>query len=151
MFTSPEFYSEGAWQSKIKSPLEMVVSAVRALNSDTNDTFTLAQKVSDLGETLYGKLEPTGYSNNGETWLSTAGVLGRMNFSIALVSGLIPGVKPDVSNLAGKDAPAIGRQLLGHDISAETAATIEQGIQNKNAPPPFVASLVLGSPDFQRR
>jgi uncharacterized protein (DUF1800 family) len=151
MFTSPEFFSEGAWQSKIKSPLEMVVSAVRALNSDTNDTFTLVQKLSDLGETLYGKLEPTGYSNSGETWLSTAGVLGRMNFSIALVSGLIPGVKPDVSNLAGKDAPAIERQLLGHDISADTAATIEQGIQNKNAPPPFVASLVLGSPDFQRR
>src|SRR5215831_14696847 len=151
MFTSPEFFSEGAWQSKIKSPLEMVVSAVRALNADTNDVFTLMQKVSDLGEPLYGKLEPTGYSNNGETWLSTAGVLGRMNFSTALVSGLIPGLKPDAASLAGKDAPAIARQLLGHDVSQQVAAAIDQGIQNKNASAPFIESLVLGSPDFQRR
>src|SRR5215813_11039377 len=151
MFASPEFFSEGAWQSKIKSPLEMVVSAARAFNADTNDTFTLVQKVADLGEPLYGKLEPTGYSNNGETWLSTAGVMGRMNFSSALVSGSIPGVKPDLSGLGGKDAPAIGRQILGHDMSAQTAAAIDQGAQNKNAEPSFIGSMVLGSPDFQRR
>jgi uncharacterized protein (DUF1800 family) len=151
LFTSPEFLSEGAWQSKIKSPLEMVVSAVRALNADTNDVLTLVQKVSDLGEPLYGKLEPTGYSNNGETWLSTAGVLGRMNFSTALASGLIPGAKPDASTFAGKDAPSIARQLLGRDVSSQVAAAIDQGTQNKNATPPFIESLVLGSPDFQRR
>ena len=151
MFTSPEFFSAGAWQSKIKSPLEMVASAVRAVGGETNDTFTLVQKVSDLGEPLYGKLEPTGYSNNGETWLSTAGVLGRMNFSTALISGLIPGVKPETSSLTGKDTPAIGRQLLGRDMSPQTASAIEQGTQNKNVTPPMVGSLVLGSPDFQRR
>jgi uncharacterized protein (DUF1800 family) len=151
MFTSPEFLSEGAWQSKIKSPLEMVVSAVRALSANTIDTSTLVQKVADLGEPLYGKLEPTGYSNNGETWLSTAGVLGRMNFSSALISGLIPGVNPDLSRLAGRDASAIARQLLGHDMSAQAAATIDQGVQNKNDTPTFIGSLVLSSPDFQRR
>lgn len=151
MFASPEFFSEGAWQSKIKSPLEMVVSAVRAVNADTTDTYALVQKVSDLGEPLYGKLEPTGYSNNGETWLSTAAVLGRMNFATALVSGLIPGVKPDFASLAGKDAAAIGRQLLGRDVSEQTAAAINQGIQNRNATAPFIGSLVLVSPDFQRR
>jgi uncharacterized protein (DUF1800 family) len=151
MFTAPEFFSEGAWQSKIKSPLEMVVSAARAFNADTNDTFTLVQKVSDLGEPLYGKLEPTGYSNNGETWLSTAGVLGRINFSSTLVSGSIPGVKPDLSSFGGKDAPAIGRQILGHDMSPQTAAAIDQNVQNKNAEPSFIGSMVLGSPDFQRR
>src|SRR5438876_47318 len=151
MFTSTEFFSEGAWKSKIKSPLEMVAGAVRALNADTNDTFALLQKVADLGEPLYGKLEPTGYSNTGETWLSTAGVLGRLNFARALASGLIPGVKPDPSVLTGKDAAAIGRQLLGHNVSAQTTAAIAQGTQNRNASGPFTASLVLGSPDFQRR
>jgi uncharacterized protein (DUF1800 family) len=151
MFMSTEFFSEGAWQSKIKSPLEMVVSAARAFNADTNDTFTLVQKVADLGEPLYGKLEPTGYSNNGETWLSTAGVMGRMNFSSALISGSIPGVKPDLSSLGDKDAAAIGRQILGHDISPQTAAAIGQGAQNRSAEPLFIGSMVLGSPDFQRR
>src|SRR4029453_12372475 len=33
LFSSVEFSSEAAWQSKLKSPLEMVVSSVRALNA----------------------------------------------------------------------------------------------------------------------
>jgi len=78
-------------------------------------------------------------------------VLGRLNFARALASGLIPGVKPDPSVLTGKDAAAIGRQLLGHNVSAQTTASIAQGTQNRNASGPFTASLVLGSPDFQRR
>src|SRR4029077_19239774 len=54
MFTSPEFFSEGAWQAKVKSPFEMVVSAVRALGAEAADAFTLVQKIADLGEPLYG-------------------------------------------------------------------------------------------------
>ena len=34
MFRSPEFFSEGAWEAKIKSPLEMVASTVRALGGE---------------------------------------------------------------------------------------------------------------------
>jgi uncharacterized protein (DUF1800 family) len=87
MFTSPEFFSEGAWQAKVKSPLEMVVSAVRAVGGEATDTYTLVQKIAELGEPLYNKLEPNGYPNTAEAWLSTAGVMGRMNFSAALASG----------------------------------------------------------------
>src|SRR5262249_50262362 len=87
MFSSRDFLSEGAWQSKIKWPFEMVVSAVCALKGETDNTFTLVQRVADLGEPLYSKLEPTGYPNNGEGWLGASGVLGRINFSAALVSG----------------------------------------------------------------
>src|SRR5947207_675160 len=47
MFSSVEFMSDGAWQAKMKSPLEMVVSAVRATNADVSDTFALAQRVAD--------------------------------------------------------------------------------------------------------
>ena len=61
MFTSREFFSEGSWQAKIKTPFEMVASAVRATRGDTTDTFALVQRIADLGEPLYGKIEPTGY------------------------------------------------------------------------------------------
>lgn len=156
MFTSPEFFSEGAWQAKIKSPFEMVISAVRATGADTTDTFGLVQKVADLGEPLYAKLEPTGYPNTGDTWLSTQGMLGRMNLAASLASGAIAGVKLDPAVIAGKDGntidvAALERALLGHDASPDTAAAIEQGAASKDLPPPFLASLVLGSPDFQRR
>jgi uncharacterized protein (DUF1800 family) len=151
LFTSPEFFSEGAWQAKVKSPFEMVVSAVRALGGETGDAFTLVQKIADLGEPLYNKLEPTGYLNTGDAWLSTVGVMGRMNFSAALASGLVPGVTADPARLAGKDFPAIARELLGHDASGQTQAALEKGLEGKEQTPLFIASLVLGSPDFQRR
>jgi uncharacterized protein (DUF1800 family) len=151
MLTSPEFFSEGAWQAKVKSPFEMVVSAVRALGAEVSDTYSLVQKIADLGEPLYNKLEPNGYPNTGDAWLSTVGVMGRMTFSAALASGLIPGVALDPARLAGKDTPAIARDLLGRDASPQTLAAIEKGLEGKDQTPPFIASLVLGSPDFQRR
>jgi len=109
------------------------------------------QKVADLGEPMYSKLEPTGYSNNGDTWLSASSVLGRMNFSAVLASGSLPGVQPDTSVYASKDAAAIGRSLLGRDVSPQTMAAITQALQSKDVSPSVLASLILGSPDFQRR
>ncbi len=151
MFASIEFSSAGAWQAKVKSPFEMVVSAVRAIGGEASDTFALVQKVADLGEPLYNKLEPDGYPNTGDAWLSATGVLGRMNFSTALASGLVPGVKPDSSRLEGKDTTALARDLLGRGASPQTQTAIENGLEGKEKTPPFIASLLLGSPDFQRR
>jgi uncharacterized protein (DUF1800 family) len=151
MFTSPEFFSEGAWRTKIKSPLEMVVSTVRAMRGQVTDAYTLVQKIADMGEPLYSKIEPNGYPNISDAWLSTAGIMGRITFSAALASGLIPGVTPDCSRWEGKDKPAIARDLLGHDASPQTLTAMETGLQGKDPTPPFIASLILSSPDFQRR
>jgi uncharacterized protein (DUF1800 family) len=151
MFESPEFFSEGAWRSKIKSPLEVVVSTVRAANAAVTDTNALVQKISDMGQPLYGKIEPTGYPNTGDAWLSTAGLMGRMNFSTAIASGLVPGVRVETARWDGKDKPAIARDLLGHEPTPATLTAIETGLQGKDATPPFIASLILSSPDFQRR
>jgi uncharacterized protein (DUF1800 family) len=95
MFDSPEFWSRGAYRSKMKSPLEMVASSLRALNADLDFTSGLDNQLNQLGEPLYRKLEPTGYSNSGRDWLNSAGLLARMNFSVALVNNKVPGVKVD--------------------------------------------------------
>jgi len=151
MFTSPEFFSEGAWQAKVKSPLESVVSAVRATQAETIDSAALVQKVQDLGEPLYGKLEPTGYPNTGEAWLSTASVMGRLNFATTLVSGQVPGVKLDATRLEGKNATAIVHEVLGHDASPQTMEELTTGLQGKEPTPRALLGLVISSPDFQRR
>ena len=151
MFTSREFFSEGAWESKIKSPLEMVVSAVRAAGADTSDTFTLAQKITDMGEPLYGKIEPTGFKDGSETWLSTANLMARINFANALAAGQVPGVKVDTARFAGKDPAAIAHDLLNRDASPETLAAIEKGFGDKPASPAKTVGWVISSPDFQRR
>jgi uncharacterized protein (DUF1800 family) len=151
LFSSQEFLSEGAWQAKIKSPMEMVVSAVRALNADVNDTFVLAQRIADLGEPLYGKLEPTGYPNTGAAWTNTASVLGRANFATALAASQVPSVKVDVSRFNSKPTAFVATELLGTSPSATMVAAIDKGVQGKQANPSIVATLVISSPDFQRR
>jgi uncharacterized protein (DUF1800 family) len=151
MFTSREFFSEGAWQSKIKSPLEMVVSAARALDANTTDSFTLVQKVADMGEPLYSKEPPTGYKDDAEAWLSTANVMARIGFANALANGQVPGVKVDHSRFAGKEAATIARELLLREPSEQTLAAIEKGLQGRQPTPELIASLVISSPEFQRR
>jgi uncharacterized protein (DUF1800 family) len=151
LFKSPEFLSEGAWQSKMKSPLEMVVSSVRATNADVTDTLALAQRIADLGEPLYGKLEPSGYPNTGEAWANTAGIMGRINFATALTAGQVAGVKVDNRRFNFKDPSAVARTLLNTPASPATLAAIEKGTQATEATPSLIASLVISSPDFQRR
>ncbi len=93
MLDSKEFWSAGAYRSKIKSPLEMVVSAVRATNGAVDFAFALSNQVAQLGEPLYRKQEPTGYTNAGGEWMNSAGLLARMNFALNLASNRVPGVK----------------------------------------------------------
>jgi uncharacterized protein (DUF1800 family) len=150
MLKSREFFSVGAWQAKLKSPLELVVSAVRALNADAVDTFALARYIADLGQPLYGKLEPTGYSNTGEGWANTAGLLGRINFASALAEGRVAGIRIQTARLAGKKPPAVADTLLSTKPSKELQAAIET-LQNSQSLPATLASLVIASPDFQRR
>jgi uncharacterized protein (DUF1800 family) len=151
MFTSVEFLSQGAWQAKLKSPLEMAVSAVRAVNADVTDTFVFAQRIADLGQPLYGKVEPTGYPNTGEQWTNTAGILGRINFATALSGGQISGVKVDMSRFNFKDPATVAGEILSMAPSPSTVTAIQQGIQEKEATPSLLTTLVMSSPDFQRK
>jgi uncharacterized protein (DUF1800 family) len=93
MLDSREFWSEGAYRTKVKSPLEMVASAVRAVNGDVDFAAPLVNQVTQLGQPLYRKVEPTGYSNSGREWLNSAGLVARMNFALQLAANQVPGVK----------------------------------------------------------
>ena len=110
MLDSKEFWSAGAYRTKIKSPLEMVASAVRAVDGDVDFAFPLANQVAQLGEPLYRKVEPTGYSNSSGEWLNTAGLLARMNFALQLANNRMQGVK--VEDPAGEQPRELA-SLLG--------------------------------------
>jgi uncharacterized protein (DUF1800 family) len=149
MLTSREFLSEGAWQAKLKSPLEMVLSSVRALGADVTDTTALAQRIAELGQPLYGKAEPTGYSTTADAWESSAGFLGRINFAGALAAGKIEGVKVDEAGLPNT-GEAAARRLLGAAVSPATRSRLENGASQPLSPA-SLAAVVIASPDFQRR
>jgi uncharacterized protein (DUF1800 family) len=97
MLESKEFFSQGAYRSKLKSPLEVVASAVRTVSGDVDYAWALANQVAQLGQPLYRKQEPTGYANSSREWLNSGGLLARMNFAVQLADNKVPGVKVDVS------------------------------------------------------
>ncbi len=156
MLESKEFFSAGAYRAKVKTPLEVIASAVRATGAEVDYAFPLAQRVGQLGEPLYRKIEPTGYSNENADWVSSASLLGRMNFALALAQNHFPGVKVDAARFADDPVEA-ARLVLFTDPTEATREAIERALadqktKNPNAATPaLVAGLVLGSPDFQRR
>jgi uncharacterized protein (DUF1800 family) len=151
MFRSPEFFSAGAWEARMKSPLDIAAGGIRAVGGNVTDAWILVQKISDMGEPLYAKTEPTGYPDVAETWLGAAGLTARMNFAVAIASGQVPGAEVDASRWKDMDNPAIARALLGRDASKQTLDAIGAGLDGKYPSPAVVASLVLSSPDFERR
>ena len=93
MIDSKEFWSVGAYRTKMKSPLEFVASAVRSMNGDVDEALALNNQVAQMGEPLFRKQEPTGYSNSGTEWMNSAGLVARMNFALSLANNHVPGVK----------------------------------------------------------
>jgi uncharacterized protein (DUF1800 family) len=92
MFGSKEFWSTEAFKTKLKSPFEMVVAAVRSGNPEVRNGLGLAAEIAKMGQPLFRKVEPTGYGNTGDEWQNSASLLARMNFAGSLAANRIPGV-----------------------------------------------------------
>jgi uncharacterized protein (DUF1800 family) len=170
MIYSPEFWSREAYRAKIKTPFELVVSAVRALGTDVDTAMPLVQWVGRIGEPLYQCQPPTGYADNAEAWVNTGALLNRLNFSLTLAGNKVRGSRADVNSLLGVDATepkvALERALqifLGGQASPTTLETLQKQLDSpqvlqaklddpvKKVDLGVVTGLVLGAPEFQRR
>jgi uncharacterized protein (DUF1800 family) len=174
MFKSPEFWSPDAYRAKVKTPLEFVVSAVRASGAQVEDARALVGTLNNMGMMPYGMMPPTGYSMRADVWVNSSALLGRMNFSLRLAAGKIQGVKIDsapgtaagaskVTSDARQTLATLENSLLSGDISKQTHDTISKQLEDPKISqrrlddptrPPNVAAitgLILGSPEFQRR
>jgi uncharacterized protein (DUF1800 family) len=150
MLASKEFWSQGAWHAKMKSPLEMIASAIRATGADVQSASMLAQQLQQLGEPLYRKVEPTGYSSANAEWTNSAALLARMNFGLALAQNKAPGLKVDTARFEKLSTPeSIAKAILFTASTPETQAAISAISKDKE--PAKIAGLVIGGPEFQRR
>ena len=95
MFNSPEFWAPEVYRAKVKTPLEFVVSAVRASDADVINAQPLVQSLVTLGMPLYGMQTPNGYSWMAEPWVSTAALVNRMNFALVLSGNRVGGTRTD--------------------------------------------------------
>jgi len=129
---SPQFFSPQVYRSKIKSPFEYAVSAVRATNGTFTDPFlrvmkklrgvseggatlgfggeklsaeiqkTLNWHVYEMGEPLFAFAAPTGYPEQSTKWVNPGALIDRLNFALALTQQQVSDVKVEPKELAGK-------------------------------------------------
>jgi uncharacterized protein (DUF1800 family) len=106
LFHSPEFWETSDYRAKVKTPLEFVVSAVRASNASIGNLLPLANALRQMGMPLYGAIPPTGYKWDAADWVSTGALVDRMNFALALAANRLPGIAVGWAPLPDLDSPA---------------------------------------------
>jgi uncharacterized protein (DUF1800 family) len=135
IITSPEFYSQQAFHSKVKTPFEVVVSAMRSLNAPPDSTPRTAQVVAFLGQPIFGHQAPNGWPETGDAWMNTGAILNRINFGMAAAAGRLPGVDiralPALDTLRSaprdKQVDAVVATILNGMVSPDTRAVLMSG------------------------
>ncbi|MES2124724.1 MAG: DUF1800 domain-containing protein [Gemmatimonadota bacterium] len=157
---SPDFWAAANIQSKVKTPLEFVVSAVRAVAGEPDSTPRLAQQLTRLGEPLFQMTTPNGYPEAQTDWVNSGALLARMNFAVALAAGRLPGVRVDLDRVlplaTSHEAlvDAVNANVLGGGMSPRTRETILRelaDIANPRDARALAVGLALGGPEFQRQ
>jgi len=148
IFSSALFRGQGASHQKVKTPLELAVSAVRALRVTSTDTNGWVSSTCDSdgygisgtnnntyalsrmgGMGLFNKPEPDGFSEFGRIWLNTANLCERMRFVQHLLMPTSAGTKDDDYGTPGKqntsDPVALLRMKLASGSWNDDAAVVD--------------------------
>ncbi len=154
IFYSKEFWSEDAYRSKAKKPLELLASTIRALGADFTPSRQTVGLLGRMGEAPYLCQPPTGYDDVAEAWLGSDQLVLRWNFALGAVVGRMPGVEADrdVLQATGSRQERVelyAERFLHQEPSDELRARLLAA--SEAVPSPALAALVLGSPEFQRR
>jgi len=153
MFKSPEFWTPEAYRAKVKTPLEFVVSAIRATGADVQNAMPLVQALNQMGMPLYQMQPPTGYSMKAEAWVNSSALLARMNFALRLSAGRLPGIQvdpqraaPDLPPEPSAALPVLEQALLAGDVSRQTHETIQKQLGDPQTLAPL--NSLTGAPEM---
>lgn len=133
--TSPEFFSRAAYRAKVKTPFELVASALRAMGAAADTTHRTAAIVGRLGQPIFGRQTPDGWPDHGDAWMNTGAILNRINFGIALANGRVPGASlatwPYTSSLSAlsheQQVDGVIAAILGGEVSSATRGVLVSG------------------------
>jgi uncharacterized protein (DUF1800 family) len=133
--TSPEFFGRAAYRAKVKSPFELVASALRAVGARADTTPRSTQMVAFLGAPVFGHQAPNGWPETGEAWMNAGAILNRINFGLALAGGRVPGASlaqwPEAARLRAapraQQVDAVIGAFLGGQASPDTRDILLRG------------------------
>jgi uncharacterized protein (DUF1800 family) len=156
----PDFWAPGNVGAKIKTPLQFVASALRAVGAEPDSTPGLAGVVARLGQPLYLHVAPDGYGETEQDWVNSGALLARMKVALALARDALPGASVDLDSLVPVtgDAPTlvatVSRTFFAGTMTEHTRRVIEAQVSDMPDPitaRAFAVGLALGGPEFQRR
>lgn len=105
MVHDPAYWKKSAPHEKVKSPFELVISAIRATNAQIIQPFQLFNWCTKMGQRFYYYQAPTGFPDRASYWINTGSLLNRMNFGLAFAAQKIPGVRMDLAALNNYHEP----------------------------------------------
>jgi len=160
IFHGPDFWAATNMRAKVKTPLEFVVSAARAVAADPDTTPRLAQVVARLGEPLYLHVAPDGYPEREDAWVNSGALLDRMNAAVGLAAGRLPGAVATLDSIAPGTTDvqqlitAVDDRILGGTMSQNTKRVISEQLSDVKDPVQaraLAVGLAIGGPEFQRQ
>lgn len=86
LLLSRHFYDPSVMGNKIKSPVELVVGAVRSLNTPVRNLTTVARAIDTMGQSLFLPPSVKGW-DGGRAWINTSTLFTRQNTLVYLLTG----------------------------------------------------------------
>lgn len=89
LFLSEHFYSASVVREQIKSPVDLVVGTVRAMNTPVRDLSVLLDALDLMGQNLFFPPSVKGW-DGGRSWINTSTLFVRQNILAYLLTGKMP-------------------------------------------------------------
>lgn len=110
LFLSRHFYDPAIRNEQIKSPVQLVVGAIRSLGTPARDLNTLLDACNRMGQNIMHPPSVKGW-DGGRSWINTSTMFVRQNTLVYLITGKRPQGKDGLAESEKFDGPGLVAQL----------------------------------------
>ena len=151
LFASRLFFSPEARLSIIKSPVELLLGAIRQLKAKPN-LQNVARLSAELGQDLFEPPTVKGW-DGGRLWISSTTLIQRANFATSLLKSNQLGTTTFAESRFEDAVRYFVELLLARDIGPESIAELQQFSQNQTGDTESrlrsLAQFVMQMPEYQ--
>ncbi len=141
LLLSRHFYHPTVVNNRIKSPAELVVGAVRSLNTPVRDMGVLLQAMELMGQSLFFPPSVKGW-DGGRSWINTSTVFIRQNLMNFLLTGRLP---------VGYDSSAKSEKYDPSGLLRPLSETDPAAARDPERVVDYLLRFTLGRPNEQAR
>ncbi len=151
LFASRLFFAPQSRLSLIKSPIELVLGAMKTLDARPN-LQPIARLCAELGQDLFEPPTVKGW-DGGRLWISSTTLIQRANFATTLMKSNQLGTVSVASLKTADEVGFVGELLLGRELSAEGLAEVRRFLQSqpgdREQRTRSLSQFVMQMPEFQ--